>query len=397
MTTQTPPTRFEDRLLEQLKHVVAQNHASAKGRAPGGKKTRHGVPGRPPAARCGTARRLGLAGMALALAGAAVAVATSLSGRRPGIAQAAVISRAVAALEQPDTILHLQVQDYSAHGGICIRFGECIFPASPGREAGISANPADDTATYTSQEWVSPDGSQEHTIYNNGDETVRNQDKHEDATYDPADNTLTTLTDAGLEPTSPPSGTPLPLPSASDFQNPTYYKNLYHRAQAGTQSVRLLGQATIGGKSVYELRFDVTPSPPVHPPAGDMCGTKVCTPPDLEILLYLDSQTFTPVRSVVLTVNTNNQPGIPTGTSVTNVTDFVAETLPGTSTNEHLLQMSSHPGATHIEQTEAQSKAALGAWLKSQIEANRARGAGGSGTTPPALSASAHRGAPRRD
>ncbi len=314
--------------------------------------------------------RFALMGTAAGAVLAAIIVVPSLGGSRSGLAQAAVISRAAAALEQPNTILYLQVQDYSAHAVICVRFGECSSGDSATREGGISANPAEDTLTSSSQEWVSPDSSVEHTIYNNGVETVTNEDTHEDSTYDPSDNTLTTVTETGAGFHSP-SGERSPLPAPADFQDPAYYKNLYREAQAGTQKVRLVGQATIAGKSVYQLQFDSTWTPPAHPPAGDMCGSTVCTPPAIEILVYLDSQTFTPVRSVTMTLNTTNRPGIPKGTSVTSVTDFTAQSLPDTSQNEALLQMSQHPGAATVKVSEAQFKAALGAWMESQIKTNQ--------------------------
>jgi hypothetical protein len=317
--------------------------------------------------------RFALMGTAASAVLAAVIVVPSLEGSRAGLAQAAVISRAAAALEEPNTILYLQVQDYSAPGRqICVRFGECSFGDSAGREGAISANPAEDTLTYSSQEWVSPDSSLEHTIYNNGVESVTNEDTHEDSTYDPIDNTLTTVTEtgAGLHFSS---GERSPLPARADFQDPAYYKSLYRDAQAGTQKVHLVGQTTIAGKSVYQLQFDSTPTPPAHPAAGDMCGSTVCTPPAIEILVYLDSQTFTPVRSVAMTLNTANLPGIPKGTSVTSVTDFTAQSLPDTSQNEALLQMSQHPGAGKVKVAEAQSKAALGAWMESQIKTNQAQ------------------------
>jgi hypothetical protein len=299
---------------------------------------------------------------------AVVIVVPSLGGSRAGLAQAAVISRAAAALEHPDTILYLQVHDYSAHGRvICVRFGECSFADSAGQKGGISANPTEDALTYSSQEWVSPDGSLEHTIYNDGVETVTNEDTHEDSTYDPTNNTLTTVTETGVG-LRAPSGEPSPLPAPSDFQDPAFYENLYREAQAGTQKVRLVGRATIAGKSVYQLEFDSRSTPPAHPPAGDMCGSTVCTAPGLEILVYLDSQTFMPLRSVTLTINTSNLPGIPEGASVTSVTDFTAQSLPDTSRNEGLLELSQHPGAATVKVSEAQSKAALRAWLESQIK-----------------------------
>jgi hypothetical protein len=317
--------------------------------------------------------RFALTGTAASAVLAAVIVVPSLGGSRSGLAQAEVISRAAAALEQPNAILYLQVQDYSAQTRvICVRFGECSSGASAGREGAISANPADDALTYTSQEWVSPDSSVEHTIYNNGVETVTNEDTHEDSTYDPSNNTLTTVTETGAG-LSIPSGEPSPQPAPADFQDPAHYKNLYREARAGTQKVRLVGQTTISGKSVYQLQFESTPTPPAHPPAGDMCGSAVCTPPGHEILVYLDSQTFTPVRSVTLTLNTSNLPGIPKGASVTSVTDFTAKSLLDTSQNKGLLEMSQHPGAATVKVSEAHSKAALEAWMESRIKTNQAQ------------------------
>ena len=87
--------------------------------------------------------RFALMGTAAGAVLAAIIIVPSLGGSRSGLAQAAVISRAAAALEQPNTILYLQVHDYSAHGRqVCVRFGECSFGDSAGREGGISANPS---------------------------------------------------------------------------------------------------------------------------------------------------------------------------------------------------------------------------------------------------------------
>jgi len=315
--------------------------------------------------------RIVFAGVAASAAVVAVIVVPSLGGSRSGLAQAAVISRAAAALERPNTILYLQVHGYSAHGGICVRFGECIFAASAGRQAGISPNPAEDVLTYSSREWISPDGSVEHTIYDDGVESVINAAAREDVTYDPGDNTVTTVTETGVGVPSP-SGEPSPLPSPADFQDPAYYKRLYRQARTGTQKVRLVGQTTIAGRSVYQLRFDSRPAPPARPPAGDMCGSTVCTAPGLEILVYVDSKTFAPVRSVTMTLNTDNLPGIPPGTSVSGVTDFTARSLPDTPENRGLLQMSQHPGAATVRVPEAESRAALEAWFGSRT----ARGTG---------------------
>lgn len=371
MTPDISHTRFEDRLLDQLKQVVAENPTPIDG-----------------AARYGRPRRVRVAfvGVPVALAAAAIVIVVpSLDGSRTGTAQAAVLKRAAAALDQTNTIFYLQARQYSAvGGGPCMPEGVAPFlvcaPSSAAdAQTGISANPADDTLRYSSQEWLSADGSQDHTIYSNGYETVNNTNTKEYMSYDAADNTLTTLTDTGdiggpITPGLPPLG----QPTASDFANPSYYESFYQEAEAGQQntqdgttvSAQLVGQTTIAGESVYELRFDFHFTPPANPPAGDICGSTVCTPPDRETLLYLDSQTFLPVRSVELIVNPTDKPGIPPGTAVWTVTDLSIQSLPDTTANENRLQMSSHPGATQIDQTETQNRADLRAYLNAQIAAN---------------------------
>ena len=364
MTTDTPPTRFEDRLLDQLKHVVAENPTPIDNPA-----------------RYGRPRRVRVAFVAVPVAAAAAAIVTlapSLDGSHTGIAQAAVLERAAAALDQTNTIFYVQAQQYSAIAGSpCIEEGVapflvCASGSSADAQTGISANPADDTLRYSSQEWLSADGSQDHTIYSSGYETVNNTNTQQYTSYDAADSTLTTLTNTGDTSGPITSGAPpLGAPTPSDLVNPSYYESLYQEAQADQQntvggttvSAQLVGQTTIAGESVYELRFDFHFTPPANPPAGDMCGSTVCTPPDRETLLYVDSQTFMPVRTVELIVNPTDKPGIPPGTAVWTLTDLSIQSLPDTTANENLLQMSPHPGATQIEHTEAQNRADLGAYL----------------------------------
>jgi hypothetical protein len=329
-------------------------------------------------------RRLALAAVPVGLAAVALAVVPALGGSRTAIAQAAVIQRAAAALEQAGTITYLQVEDYSAYGGGgCARavlgIG-CIAGSSPIAPGGISADPAQDTLTLSYQEWTSPDLSQDHITYANGDETVNNLGTQQIAAYDATDNTLTTLTDTGFG--TAPQGTgaaaPLPLPAPANLADPSYYETLYQQALAGTQGVQLVGQTTIGSESVYELQFLIVPPTPADPPAGEECGGTVCVPPDLEIQVYLDSQTFTPVRSVQMTVNTTDRPGIPPGTTVNEVSDFSVQHLPDTPANASLLQMSAHPGATQVDETADQYRAQLENTLAAQIAANLARSGGGS-------------------
>lgn len=327
------------------------------------------------------ARRLAFAAtVPVALAVAGFAVVTSFGGPRAGIAQAAVIARAAQALAPTDSILYLQVQQYSAvNGGPCLLGGRdeamCVGTSPPNPGTGISANPADDTLTDSFQEWASPDASIRHILYGGGDEIASSAGTDEFSAYDAADNTITTLTDVNPAELAPPptSATPTPDPSVPDLQSPAYYENLYQQAQAGTLNAQLIGQTTIGNESVYELQFNIDPQPPANPPPGDYCGKTVCMPTPSEVLLYLDSQTFEPVRTVELLLNNTDQPGIPDGTSVWNVTNLTVQSLPDTPANESLLAMTAHPGATQTTETEAQYRAQLDASLQAQVAANAAR------------------------
>ena len=283
----------------------------------------------------------------------ALLVVPSLDGSRTGVAQAAVLTRAAAALDQPNRILYVQLQDYSADGDgvsmlggnelggfvMCVP-GPCSHSGAPATlQTGISADPSSDTLTYSSQEWLSP--GQDHTIYNNGDEVATSDATDQYVAYDAADNTLTTLTDMGFPSTpapSEPSNLALaaaPVAIGSNLADPSFYEQLYQQVQAGQQATipegsaettvaaHLIGQTTIAGESVYELRFDVqTTMPSGGDLSGPNCGPTVCTLATREILLYLDSQTYTPVRTVVITLNPNDNQGLPDGTAVSQVADY---------------------------------------------------------------------------
>jgi len=330
------------------------------------------VPRRPP-------RRLVFAAVGVALAAVALAVVPSLGGGpRAATAQAAVLERAAAALEQPGSIVDLQVSVYAAHGSGCfviiLGLDDCVQGASPDAAAGISADPAADTLTTSYQEWLSPDGSVDRTLYAGGDEAVRNSATLETVVYDPAVNVLTTLTgtEGGATP-QVPGADRAPIPSISDFQDPSYYESLYQQALAGTQNVTLVGQTTLGGESVYELRFEIDPAPPANPPAGDMCGSTVCQPPQMTFLLYVDSQTFLPVRCVNIVTWPAGAIGVPAGSTVESVTDYSAQSLPDTAANQSLLAMSPHPGASLVTETQAQARADIAAQIEAMIGASQAQ------------------------
>lgn len=326
MTTQTPRDSFEEQLLAELRAVVAANPAPAEQR--------------PSVAHWHRPRRRAvLAFTPVAAAAAALAVALSLSGGQPAIAQAALIKKAAAALDQPGSILYMQVNQYSAASVRCVPSASAPFThcVSSGNGSSISADPANDTLSWSYQEWAS--GATQHIVYNDGDQTASSAGG--DSFYDASSNSLLTLTDLPQGGGSP-GATPLPIPTAQNLEDPSYYEDLYQQAQDGQANLQLVGQATIGGAQTYELSYQIPAQ------AGGTCGSGPCAPPSRALLIYLDAQTFTPVRTVSMV-----------GGDVWSVTDYTVESLPDTPVNEALLAISPPAAATQVTESYAQWQAAL--------------------------------------
>ncbi|HEX4109338.1 MAG TPA: hypothetical protein VHX88_14470 [Solirubrobacteraceae bacterium] len=304
-------------------------------------------------------RRVAYVSVPAAVAAGTVAavVVPSLGGSPTAIAQAAVLSRAAAALDQPNTILSLTEQDYGTATVTCMLGGHpltvCFGGHTSDPGSAISADPSQDPLAYSEHEWLSADASIDHTLYDNGDETVTDYASHEYQVFDAAADTLSTLTDFETA-ASPPGDVRSPVPEPADFSNPAYYESLYRQALAGTQQVQLVGPSTIDGQSAYELDF------PILAAGTAACGGGDCTPPQHALLVYVSTQTFAPVRTEDELLNPTDRPGIPPGTSILHITDFQAQQLPDTPVNEALLAMSRHPGARQFSETQAQARDQLG-------------------------------------
>jgi hypothetical protein len=255
----------------------------------------------------GTSRRRGrmaLAGAAAAvLAAAAVALTTFLAGSPD------VLARTAAALNQPDTILHFKaLQD--------------------GRSIEV---------------WQTAGARQERVIYDRGKlELVEDWDTKTSLAYVAERNELMRHTEPdifdprhrvrrGLDSAYPAGATTI----TDDLAR------LLERARRGEDDIMLLGEATVRGIPVYELRIDftvemmvlVTPDMPIPDPRT--LGTRKVR---ASRLVYVDRERFLPVRVV------ERMPG-----ADDLVTEFVlAERLPRTPENERLLRMSPHPGAKEV-------------------------------------------------
>ena len=96
------------------------------------------------------------------------------------------------------------------------------------------------------------------------------------------------------------------------------YRQLYQEAQAGNQgtysnggvqrtvTATLVGQGTLDGEPVYELRFDEQVTVP-----GSECAPESCQPASFALLLHLDATTCPPVRTVLTTINPDDNPAGP--------------------------------------------------------------------------------------
>jgi hypothetical protein len=314
MTTSSPGTDFEDRLLSELLTAVDEHNASEQ------LTDRHRS-----GSRRFTPRGVALAAAVAVTCGAAAVGSIELSPTNgPAIAYAAVISRAAAALDPANVIMYERVSVYGWN--LCL--GEelpirCFdSPAPPA--GGLSRDPSADALSYSYQQWAS--GESNHVIYNTGDETATNAQTEQ--SYDPIDNTLTTVA-------LPSSGGQASGAAASPDTGaltPTDIQNLYAEAQRGSVQVRLGAQSTLSGEHVYELEF-----------AGRPVSKQ----------LFVDAQTFLPVEAVV-----NRQ--TPAGTAVSQVETITAEALPATRANQALLRIGSHADASQVTLTQSQLESRRG-------------------------------------
>jgi hypothetical protein len=240
-------------------------------------------------------RRLAIAvTAAAAIAGAGVALAPSLRDS-PG-----VIARAAAALNQPDTILHFEA-----------RFrGE-------GRKL-----------THTVEVWQTAGARQVREVYDDGlNEYVEDLDAKVILSYQGKRNELIRQTTRGVT-TRPQRATARSLGASGVTDD---LARLLDRARRGSERIRLIGETTVRGIPVYELRIDMV-FRVRRLKSGEWKPDRLT----LSRRVYIDRERFLPVRII--------DPGV--GPMRATTIDYVvAERLPRTPETEALLRMSPHPGA----------------------------------------------------
>lgn len=233
-----------------------------------------------------------------------------------------VIARAAAALNQPDTILHLDAE---------IRIRDT--------RAEQRALEPDGRIDLTLEIWQTAGGRQEREIWDGGLEFVEDWDTKTALAYEPDRDRITRITDPEW---FDPSQRGLPSPDGFDWGTGNVSDDLaqlFDRARRGEESLHLVGETTIRGIPVHELRIERTLPTRVRPVAGedprDLPERRV----EIFRVVYVDQETFLPVRLLE---------GGP-GDDVNSITDYrTAERLPRTPENERLLRMSPHPGAETV-------------------------------------------------
>ena len=121
---------------------------------------------------------------------------------------------------------------------------------------------------------------------------------------------------------------------------------LLDRARAGDGNAHLIGETTVRGIPVHELRVDFDLETVVLPANGVVTDPTGLPKQTLHLYrtVYIDRDTYLPVRIV----EHRPAPKAPGG-ATDPVTDYVvAQRLPRTPDNERLLRMSPHPGAKQV-------------------------------------------------
>jgi hypothetical protein len=238
---------------------------------------------------------------------AAIAVALVPSGSPD------VVARAAAALNDPDTILHL-----------------------------VEVDPGGNTM----ETWQADGGRKERWLYRGGtDKAVESADDWDTksaVSYSAQNNTLITHTEPDYFRGSPRS--------LSDGGPGNHVIDdlalLLDRARAGDADVHLIGETTVRDIAVYELRIDYAIQV-LDMPASGAVKDPATLPTHTEQLhrtVYIGRDSYLPVRIV----ERFPAPNTPTG-AIESVIDYtVAERLPRTAENEAQLRMSPHPGAKQV-------------------------------------------------
>lgn len=263
-------------------------------------------PARPPRGRRYT-KPLAVAGVTAVAATAAVALVPSGSSGPVGLAGA------VAALTEPDVLLHFKVTTHHSRGGI-----------------------------ETAETWQTPDGRRMHTIYGNGLESVYDQRARVYENYVPERNEVIVQTDSEFfEDEAHPFGS-ISTDVTSGVTSAGDLPGLVTRALRGDDpKVRYVGRTTIDGVEVDQIRIDQDLEMADVPPGASLNELRHAPSKMVTISrdVYVRHDNALPVRVVD---HTGAIFGDPNATSTTDFTDVQKLTLDANT--EAMLQLDDHPG-----------------------------------------------------
>jgi hypothetical protein len=243
-------------------------------------------------------------GLAVALAALAVASAPFLRSAPD------VVARAAAALNDPSTILHLMSVDAGGN---------------------------------TTEVWTADGGRKQRFLYRGGTdravESALDWDANTEESWAAERNEIVVASDPGFDTAKvEPQGLGSDRPSSDVLDD---LAAVLDRARHGDGNAHLVGETTVRGIAVYQLRVDYTTQVLEEPIPKGFTGDPWTLPSrtiSLSRDVYVDRDTFLPVR-----VADHFGPGLDSTVDYT-----LAERLPRTPDNERLLQLSPHPGAKQV-------------------------------------------------
>ena len=263
---------------------------------------------------------------ALALATAAVAAALVVA---PPGGSPDVLARAAQALDNENAILYFRTE--TRHRG---------------NDADLTRREPDAVIDSHSEGWQADEGRRSRHIFDGDGEVVRDWDARVMAAYHPDRNQIVRYT--GSRAFGPESEAPrsIGLPSLLPGQVIDDLRALLERARRGEENFRLVGETTVRGIDVYELRIDFDDLDLFIPEGRDHgVPDQPSVPVEAWRTIYIDRDRFLPVR----VVERSEWPARG-GEIVHSITDYPEiERLPRTPENEKLLEMSHHPGAEVVE------------------------------------------------
>ena len=195
--------------------------------------------------------------------------------------------------------------------------------------------------------WQADDGRRVRYLFGDGSEIVRDRDAEVTSSYFPQSNEVVRHSGTSAFGPAPQQPNSIGTPSVLAGMVIDDLAKLLERARRGEEHARLVGETTVRGIEVYEIRIDFADGLSLVIPDGtdhaDPDAPSI--PVEAWRTIYVDRERFLPVRVVERSLWPARG-----GEIIHSITDYTGiERLERTPENEKLLEMSPHPGATEVE------------------------------------------------